>query len=826
MKSKSKKVSFLITVVLFIASVVVLFLLIGNGGTVVFAATTPKYTLAYDYSHYYNFNTSKSTDSSATNVLSASMKHTSSGTTTVKLYLYGTSTSGTGNLAKGGTIASSGITVELESGFMSSTVKVLNSSGTELASGSKSVTLPSLSDGSYSISVSLTGAGWNPNSRAYAWYSATLSSSFVVDTKAPTISGASTSKTGKYTSSSFTITASDSGSGVETLYMQEPNRSNFSIVGAVSKTITAGSKNGLYSFYAKDKAGNTSATYYVFYDNTAPTGFLKSEDGSTLTDTYTNKTFFYSAYDLESGIDVFQLKTPGGSWKTYMSGTRIDINGGDGKYTFRAIDKCGLISDEKYVYLDTTVPMGKLYGGTSEVLSGSTTRERYIKFVPSDTLSGVNACYVKEPNATSYVTYVSGSQYSELGTYSFYCVDNAGNTSETYTITLSANHVHQYSSKIVSPTCTSGGYTLHTCSCGDSYTDNATASLGHDFSDWRVTTSATCTQTGIRTATCSRCSETKKETITALGHDYSVLVSSTGDSCLSAGTSVYKCSRCDMTRSITGSALGHNYKITTTAATCTQKGYTTHTCTRCGNSYTDKEVAALGHDYIRSVTEANCVDGGGTKHTCTRCGDTYMTDQTLPLGHSYQITTIEATCTRNGYTLHSCVRCNEEYKSDEVLATGHLYSSVVVRYSTCESDGERYHSCDRCGDEYRTVIPATGHFYQITDEQKSGGTIRRTYTCNVCGDRYTEDLGDQYEKVTTYVEYLFDQYSPYMIWVFLATAGVWSIAIGIAIIIAHKNEDKEKAKKMLVNYLIGIVVIFCIFVACPFLVRGIAILVT
>jgi hypothetical protein len=33
-----------------------------------------------------------------------------------------------------------------------------------------------------------------------------------------------------------------------------------------------------------------------------------------------------------------------------------------------------------------------------------------------------------------------------------------------------------------------------------------------------------------------------------------------------------------------------------------------------------------------------------------------------------------------------------------------------------------------------------------------------------------------------------------------ATAGVWSIAMGVAIIIAHKNEDKAKAKKMLVNY--------------------------
>ena len=38
-----------------------------------YAATTPKYTLAYDYTHYYNYNTSKSADGSGTGVLSASV---------------------------------------------------------------------------------------------------------------------------------------------------------------------------------------------------------------------------------------------------------------------------------------------------------------------------------------------------------------------------------------------------------------------------------------------------------------------------------------------------------------------------------------------------------------------------------------------------------------------------------------------------------------------------------------------------------------------------------------------------------------------------------
>lgn len=657
-KMKEKKTNKFTKLWLILLAIVGLFFVCAFTGqpmiTYAAAATTPRYTVHFSYNAWYKSNTSTSSTGNATDTTSARIRIGQSTYSTYSIELWGSGASGTGDLPIGGYINSSTVNVKLNSTSGSPKMIIKNSSGTEVGSGTGTVSMSGLSDGTYTGTFSASG-GWLVNNRQY------------------------------------------------------------------------------------DQAGF------------------------------------------------------------------------DASFSFR---------------IDTSKPTGTLYGGTSTVANGGTTKASYIKFIPSDTSSGVKTSYIKTPSSSSYSVYTSGSQYSELGTYQFYCVDNAGNQSVTYTITLQASHIHSYSAKVIAPTCTSNGYTEHICSCGDRYTDSITASLGHNFSDWRVTTSATCTSNGQRTATCTRCSQSKTETITALGHDYSVLVSSSGDSCTSAGTSVYKCSRCTMTKSITGSALGHNYKATITEATCTQKGFTTHTCTRCQNSYTDKETAALGHEYVRTVTEANCVDGGGTKQSCTRCGDTYMTDQTLPLGHSYQVTTIEATCTRNGYTLHSCVRCSDEYRSDEVLATGHLYSSEVVRYSTCVSDGERYHSCDRCGDEYRTIIPATGHFYQITDEQKSGGTIRRTYTCNVCGDRYVEDLGDQYEKVTTYVEYLFNQYSPYMIWVFLATAGLWSIAIGVALIIAHKNEDKEKAKKMIVNYLVGLVVIFCILVACPYLVRGIAILVS
>ncbi len=50
----------------------------------------------------------------------------------------------------------------------------------------------------------------------------------------------------------------------------------------------------------------------------------------------------------------------------------------------------------------------------------------------------------------------------------------------------------------------------------------------------------------------------------------------------------------------------HDYTAVVTQPTCTEKGYTTYTCTRCGDSYVSDEVASLGHDYVGRI--------------CTRCG--------------------------------------------------------------------------------------------------------------------------------------------------------------------------------------------------------------
>ena len=50
-------------------------------------------------------------------------------------------------------------------------------------------------------------------------------------------------------------------------------------------------------------------------------------------------------------------------------------------------------------------------------------------------------------------------------------------------------HEHSYEAVVTAPTCTEGGYTTYTCSCGDSYVADETPALGHD---WNGTSCRRC----------------------------------------------------------------------------------------------------------------------------------------------------------------------------------------------------------------------------------------------------------------------------------------------------------------------------------------------
>ena len=115
---------------------------------------------------------------------------------------------------------------------------------------------------------------------------------------------------------------------------------------------------------------------------------------------------------------------------------------------------------------------------------------------------------------------------------------------------------------------------------------------------------------------------------------------------------------------IENSALGHNYESVATDATCTKGGYTTHTCSRCGDNYVTDETDALGHNF----------DGDA----CSRCGEAKPT-----VGGT-------KTYTFSNYTAGTQYGKNEEHVLDEntIILTNNCHFTTELRiYSSSTYNG-------------------------------------------------------------------------------------------------------------------------------------------
>ncbi len=768
MKVKTKGLTLSVLIIFFIGMLGLLFGLFGGGGrnfTAYAANSTDLYNIYFDYNYYrgtYENNCKNLVESESHVLISKELTcFDSRNKYPVSFQIYGEYyNSTTSTLESGGYIGSDMVTIKANSKFDRDKFEIKNSNGEVVQTGGSTCKATNLADGLYS--VTFTGVSeWKEETNIRDHPRAVkivCTFQFRVDESAPTISGASVSTTGKYTNSAFTVSASDSGCGVSRVYYQSPNSSVYSSVASSSVRISNGSVNGLYKFYAEDKLGNVSETYYVNFDDTAPTlDCLGTGFGSA-----TNGTFVVLAED-NSGNATLYYKLDDGNW--VASGDRFSSssNSEDGTYYFYAQDSYGNKTEEFWVQIGA-----ELCG----------------KFVKS---SEDNSVYFTWERPTWKAT-LDGTDYTKNtwirseGEHTIKLMSDGNSAEYKYTID------HYYATSVIDASCTESGYTTYDCrQCGDSYTVFSAEELGHYYV--ASTVAATCTSGGYTVYTCTRCGDSYRDNETH--------------------------------------KLGHIYLPSIKTATCTEGGYTKYSCTRCGGSYTSGETQALGHNYVTTTCAATCEEGSYTLHECSRCGDSYKDNISQPLGHNYITSVIPPTCTEYGKTKYACQVCGYEYVDDDgTYPTGHNYTSTVTKSPTCTDDGIRLSTCDNCGDSYETKISANGHSYSISDIKSSNGKTTRTYTCTVCAHSYEQELGDQYEEVTNYVEYLFEQYSPYMWWVLLATAGVWSIVMGVFFAIAQKNEDKEKSKKMIVNYVIGLVVIAIIVVACPYLIRGIAALVT
>ena len=185
----------------------------------------------------------------------------------------------------------------------------------------------------------------------------------------------------------------------------------------------------------------------------------------------------------------------------------------------------------------------------------------------------------------------------------------------------------------------------------------------------------------------------------------------------------------------------HYYTATVTAPTCTEKGYTTHTCA-CGDSYVDTYVDALGHawDNGKVTKEPTETETGVKTFTCTRCGETKT--ETIPKlthEHNYNAVVTAPTCTEKGYTTHTCA-CGDSYVDTYVDALGHAWDNGKVTKQPTETEtGTKTFTCTRCGETKTETIPKLTHEHSYKAVVTAPTCTEKGYTTHTCA------CGDSYE---------------------------------------------------------------------------------
>ena len=225
---------------------------------------------------------------------------------------------------------------------------------------------------------------------------------------------------------------------------------------------------------------------------------------------------------------------------------------------------------------------------------------------------------------------------------------------------------HSYEVYTVAATCTSPGYTVRECSvCGDRHIEDITSVLPHNYESHVI--SATCENGGKTIHRCDGCGSSFVTDYTeALGHSWDKGTLVTNATCTGEGVMEYRCTRCGYHRLDADPADGH---IPGAPATCTEP----QLCTRCG-AVLEK---ALGHDYKSEVTASTCTEMGYTTNTCSRCGDTNKSNYTEPAGHkpSDWIVDKQPTTDSEGSKHKECTVCGEKLETQPIEK---IYNSAAT----------------------------------------------------------------------------------------------------------------------------------------------------
>ena len=306
------------------------------------------------------------------------------------------------------------------------------------------------------------------------------------------------------------------------------------------------------------------------------------------------------------------------------------------------------------------------------------------------------------------------------------------------------------------------------------------ASKGHTWDSGIVVTAATHTSTGVKNHKCNYCEATKNETIAKLsGHTY-------GSWQNHSSTQHKKTCACG---DIQYANHTWNSGTITKAATHTETGIKTYTCTGCNTTKTETIAKLSGHTYGAWQNH----NSSQHKKSCA-CGDVQYANHTWNSG----TVTTQPTCTATGVRTYTCTGCNAT-KTEPISAKGHSYSSwqnysssqhkktcscsdvqyanhtwnsgTITKAATHTEEGIKTYTCTGCNaTKAEAIAKLSGHtygdwvnydelqhkrvcacgFYELSNHNWDNGIITtpatnttegiKTYTCSICNAKKTESV--------------------------------------------------------------------------------------
>ena len=371
--------------------------------------------------------------------------------------------------------------------------------------------------------------------------------------------------------------------------------------------------------------------------------------------------------------------------------------------------------------------------------------------------------FVIDQKAHSFTGEIRNDGNSANATHSFKCVNGCNDFG------AAVKHDWNDGETITDSTCTTVGekkFTCETQGCGATYTAEI-ALKDHRLTETKAK-DATCTENGnINYWYCSACKQyfsdaeattviTEVQTVVnAIGHSFGATKEAVEATCENAGNYAYKqCGNCKLyfaedadNKSTEGKAdettfvinqKEHSYtggeyiydkatnkhkelcvngcnkygnetncsfEAVVTDPTCDVKGYTTHTCTVCGNNYTDTETS---REHIYVYAEGN---GENHKVTCEYDNCAYEEYKTCSGGTAY--------CNAKAV----CDMCGAKYGSADASNHTNLVKTAYKAATCTENGNKEYWTCDGCRKLYSDETATT----ETTAEEVVIGAIKHNW---------------------------------------------------------------------------------------------------